>query len=105
MQPNKLIWAQIAYKSNKLPHNNDHSQNLAKTHKSHIFEHTPQANLAMRDEGAKLLTFVNTWIDGVPSNLDNPWQNGGWASSKNKNRGENREMRAPSTGLETKHYI
>ena len=24
----------------------------------------------MRDEGAKLLTFVNTWIDGVPSNLD-----------------------------------
>jgi hypothetical protein len=24
----------------------------------------------MRDEGAKLLTFVNTWIDGVPSILD-----------------------------------
>jgi hypothetical protein len=24
----------------------------------------------MRDERTKLLTFVNTWIDGVPSNLD-----------------------------------
>jgi hypothetical protein len=24
----------------------------------------------MRYEGAKLLTFVNTWIYGVPSNLD-----------------------------------
>jgi len=24
----------------------------------------------MRDEGAKLLTFMNTWIDGVPLNLD-----------------------------------
>ena len=24
----------------------------------------------MRDERAKLLTFVITWMDGVPSNLD-----------------------------------
>ena len=29
-----------------------------------------RAKLAMRDERTKLLTFVNTWIDGVPSNLD-----------------------------------
>jgi hypothetical protein len=53
----------------------------------------------MRDEVAKWLTFVNTWIDGVPSNLDKSLAK--WRmsfESKKKNRGENREMRAPSTG-------
>ena len=104
MQPNKLIWAQIAYKSNKLPHN-DHSQNLAKTHKSHIFEHTPQANLAMRDEGAKLLTFVNTWIDGVPSNLDKSLAKWRMSFEQEEEQGRKQRNESPFDRLGTKHYI
>ena len=44
----------------------------------------------MRDERTKLLTFVNTWMDGVPPNLDKFWQKWRMSSSKGKNRGEER---------------
>ena len=44
----------------------------------------------MRDERTKLLTFVNTWMDGVPPNLDKFWQKWRKSSSKGKNRGEER---------------
>jgi hypothetical protein len=60
----------------------------------------------MRDEGAKLLTFMNTWIDGVPLNLDKSLAK--WRmsfESKKKNRGENREMRAPSIGCGRSAYM
>ena len=51
----------------------------------------------MRDERTKLLTFVNTWMDGVPPNLDKFWQKW-WMSSRKRGRterrgkGKNREL-------------
>ena len=51
----------------------------------------------MRDERTKLLTFVNTWMDGVPPNLDKFWQK--WRISSRKRgrterrgKGKNREL-------------
>ena len=41
----------------------------------------------MRDERTKLLTFVNTWMDGVPPNLDKFWQKWRMSSRKRKNKG------------------
>ena len=45
----------------------------------------------MRDEGTKLLTFVNTWIDGVPSNLDKFWPKWRMRSSKVEEQGRKTE--------------
>ena len=52
----------------------------------------------MRDERTKLLTFVNTWMDGVPPNLDKFWQKWRMSSSKRgrterRGKGKNRELR------------
>jgi hypothetical protein len=44
----------------------------------------------MRDERTKLLTFVNTWMDGVPPNLDKFWQK--WRMSSRK-RGRTEERK------------
>ena len=44
----------------------------------------------MRDESTRLLTFVSTWMDGVPSNLDKFWQK--WRMSS-RGEEENREER------------
>jgi hypothetical protein len=51
----------------------------------------------MRDERTKLLTFVITWMDGVPSNLDKFWQK--WRMSsrgeeENKEERKGKEQRA-----------
>ena len=54
----------------------------------------------MRDERTKLLTFVNTWMDGVPPNLDKFWQKWRMSSSKGKNRGEEREKQREWLGLD-----
>ena len=44
----------------------------------------------MRDERTKLLTFVITWMDGLPSNLDKFWQK--WRISS-RGEEENKEER------------
>ena len=44
----------------------------------------------MRDERTKLLTFVNTWMDGVPPNLDKFWQK---MEDELEEEGKNREER------------
>ena len=54
----------------------------------------------MRDERTKLLTFVNTWMDGVPSNLNKSWQKWRMSLSKGKNRGEKGENRENGLGLD-----
>ena len=41
----------------------------------------------MRDERTKLLTFVNTWMDGVTPNLEKIWQKWRMSSRKRKNKG------------------
>ena len=64
MQSKKLIWAQIAYISNKLPHY--YSQ--TKTHKSLYLYSIARANLTMRDEITSC-SFVNTWVGWGASNL------------------------------------
>ena len=95
MQTKKLIWAQIPYKSNKLPHN--YSQ--TKTHKSLYLYSIARANLAMRDERTKLQTFVNTWEDGVPQILAK-------MEDELEQQGEMRKQRKESLGSGwTKHYI
>ena len=55
----------------------------------------------MRDERTKLLTFVNTWIDGVPSNLDKSLAKmEDELESKGKNRGEKEKNRENGLGLD-----
>jgi hypothetical protein len=51
----------------------------------------------MRDERTKLLTFVNTWMDGVHPNLDKFWQKWRMSSRKSgrtemRGKGKNREL-------------
>ena len=57
----------------------------------------------MRDERTKLLTFVNTWMDRVPSNLDRFWQKWRMSSSKRgrteEMEGKNRELAIWTKGL------
>ena len=51
----------------------------------------------MRDERTKLLTFVITWMDGVPSNLDKYYQKWGMSSrgeEENREEREGEEQRA-----------
>ena len=60
----------------------------------------------MRDERTKLLTFVLTWMDGVPSNVGKFWQK--WRreleqeGKKHREEGKNRGLRL---GLEEALYI
>ena len=55
----------------------------------------------MRDERTNLLTFVNTWIDGVPSNLDKSLAKmEDELESKGKNRGEKGENKENGLGLD-----
>ena len=54
----------------------------------------------MRDERTKLLTFVNTWIDGVPSNLDKYLAKMEVSSRKGENRGEKGETKENGLGLD-----
>jgi hypothetical protein len=53
----------------------------------------------MRDERTKLLTFVNTWVDGVPQILAK-------MEDELEQQGEMRKQRKESLGSGwTKHYI
>ncbi len=51
----------------------------------------------MRDERTKLLTFVNTWMDGVPPNLDKFWQK--WRMSSRKRGRTERRGKGKNTEL------
>ena len=54
----------------------------------------------MRDERTKLLTFVNTWVDGVPQILAK------MEDDELEQQGEMRKQRKESLGSGwTKHYI
>jgi hypothetical protein len=70
-----------------------------------MFEHTPQDNLALRDEVAKWLTFVNTWLVGVPSYLYKSLAKWRMSFEQEEEQGRKQRNESPFVRLGRKHYI